>query len=132
MEQGELRMNSEPALTIGGATAVVQAGVAALVAGGGFSLSDKQEGAIIAFATLAIGLLSAIVVRMHVFSPATVDKIVSGQAVTNNAASTSLGAGGTSTTGGTTQAAADAAAAFQDFVTKMAAAKSPAMSGGKG
>ncbi len=67
-------MNSEPALSIGGVSAVVNAGIALLVTYG-FEISDEQQGAIIAFAAALAGLLSAILIRMHVFAPTSVEKI---------------------------------------------------------
>jgi hypothetical protein len=86
-------MNSEPALTIGGVTAAIQAGVASLVAAGGFNLSSKQEGAIIAFVTLVIGLLSSTIIRSHVFAPTTVAKIQSGELTAATPGPQSLGVG---------------------------------------
>lgn len=86
-------MNSEPALSIGGVVAAVEAGVVLLVSFG-FDISDGQKGAIIAFATVVLGLLSSVLLRMHVFAPTTVEKITAGGVTTAAAGNPPLGAGG--------------------------------------
>ncbi|HUG60265.1 MAG TPA: hypothetical protein VMP03_00370 [Methylomirabilota bacterium] len=72
-------MNREPALSIGGVIAAVETGIVLLVSFG-FDISDGQKGAIIAFATVVLGLLSSVLIRMNVFAPTTVAKIKAGAA----------------------------------------------------
>ena len=86
-------MNSEPALSIGGGVALVQAGLALLVTMG-FDITSEQQGAIIAFSSLAVGLIASIFVRMHVYAPTTIEKMSNGAVTTAAPGNPPPGGGG--------------------------------------
>ena len=74
-------MDKEPALTIGLITAFAQAGIGLAIALGA-DISDDLQNAILGFITAAfpVIMLMALAIRQAVFSPHTVEKLVSNAA----------------------------------------------------
>lgn len=67
--------DSEPALTVGGAGAVVTAGLVLLVSFG-VPISDKQQSAVLALIATAVPFLVALWIRLRVYSPRSVARLL--------------------------------------------------------
>ncbi len=70
-------MRQEPAVLIGQVTAVVAA-VLVLLRVFGLPLSEEQQSAIRGLVAVLAPLVAGLVIRRHVFAPATVERMVTG------------------------------------------------------
>ena len=76
--------NTEPALTWGGIVAAIAAALVVAKAFG-LPLSEEQESAVLQFLAVLGPIITAVVIRQSVFSPASTVKIANEAAVTGDA-----------------------------------------------